>query len=61
MARVHNGEPKAVERSEEWLDARLVYLKEKKKRLKFDFETRSKNVDEEIKDRMNELKALKAK
>ena len=60
MANVHNGEPKAVERTAEWLEERIDMLKSKKKTLKFDYETRSENVEQEIKDRTVELKSLKS-
>lgn len=61
MAKAHNGEPTKRERSSEWLEARLDMLKAKKKTLKNDYEIRSANVEQEIKERTAELKAFSAK
>lgn len=58
MAKAHNGEPTVRARSAEWLETRLEMLKAKKKTLKYDYDTRTANVEQEIKDRTSELKAL---
>lgn len=56
MAHVHNGEPTVRERSPKWREDRIEMLTQKKKNMKFDFETRSKNIEAELKEHKAVLK-----
>lgn len=58
MPKVTNAEPTKRERSPKWIEERIAFLKDRKKMMKVDFEIRSKNIEQELKERTAELKKL---